>query len=184
MDDSQESKMNWQPGIALRRANAGDASSVAAIHADSWRRHYRGAFRDAYLDGDIVAERTAFWSERLATRKPNAFTIAAENQNSIVGFAHVIVDHDAQWGSLLDNLHVTFHLKRHGIGRKIMQALANVLADSDRRKFYLWVLEQNTAAQGFYRALGGVHIETCLRGPFPGGGFALGQRMAWASIDC
>jgi hypothetical protein len=27
------------------------------LHADSWRRHYRGAYADAFLDGDVLADR-------------------------------------------------------------------------------------------------------------------------------
>ncbi len=41
----------------LRHAGPEDAEQVAALHADSWRRHYRGAYADSYLDGDVVAER-------------------------------------------------------------------------------------------------------------------------------
>ena len=40
--------------LRFRSAEAGDAAAVAGLHADSWRRHYRGAFSDAFLDGDVV----------------------------------------------------------------------------------------------------------------------------------
>lgn len=42
-----------------------DADSFAALHADSWRRHYRGAYFDSYLDGDIVTNRQEVWRSRL-----------------------------------------------------------------------------------------------------------------------
>jgi hypothetical protein len=51
--------------MRLRPAAAGDAVAIAALHADSWRRSYRGALRDEYLDGDIVPERVAVWRSRL-----------------------------------------------------------------------------------------------------------------------
>jgi ribosomal protein S18 acetylase RimI-like enzyme len=44
---------------------------------------------------------------------------------------------------------------------------------------YLWVLEQNTAAQAFYLARGGVIAGRELRGPFPGSGSAVGLRVSW-----
>src|SRR6188768_3459087 len=44
-------------GIGLRPATAGDAGQIAALHADSWRRHYRGAYSDAFLDGDVLTDR-------------------------------------------------------------------------------------------------------------------------------
>ncbi|MGO9559572.1 MAG: hypothetical protein ACLPQS_09625 [Acidimicrobiales bacterium] len=43
----------------------------------------------------------------------------------------------------------------------------------------LWVLAQNTAAQSFYDARGGTRVETTIRGPFPGGGKAVGHRYFW-----
>ena len=68
---------------------------------------------------------------------------------------------------------------RRGIGHRLMQAVATRLFERGRRSFYLWVLDQNVAAQRFYTAQGGRRVETRLRGPFPGGGFALGHRIAW-----
>ena len=50
----------------LRRAGAADAEQIAVLHADSWRRHYRGGYADSFLDGDIVADRRSVWSARLA----------------------------------------------------------------------------------------------------------------------
>jgi hypothetical protein len=44
---------------------------------------------------------------------------------------------------------------------------------------HLWVLEQNKDAQRFYDARGGTRVETALRGPFPGGGKAIGHRYFW-----
>jgi ribosomal protein S18 acetylase RimI-like enzyme len=46
-------------------------------------------------------------------------------------------------------------------------------------ELYLWVLERNTSAQAFYLALGGVIAGRERRGPFPGGGTALGLRVSW-----
>lgn len=50
----------------LRMAGPDDAERVALLHADSWRRHYRGAYSDSFLDGDVVADRLSVWSVRLA----------------------------------------------------------------------------------------------------------------------
>ena len=51
----------------LYRVGVGvDFPQVATLHAESWRRHYRGAYSDAYLDGDVVADRLEVWGERMA----------------------------------------------------------------------------------------------------------------------
>lgn len=165
--------------LSYRDATSKDVEGIAALHADSWRRHYRGAFLDSFLDGDVLADRLAVWRERLAQSRREHFTVVAELRNSVVGFVHMILDDDPVWGALLDNLHVTSQLKRNGIGRRLLQEAAERLLLRGGRKFYLWVLDQNVAAQHFYAAQGGSRVETCSRGPFPGGGHALSHRVAW-----
>ncbi|MFY1687352.1 GNAT family N-acetyltransferase [Plantactinospora sp. WMMB782] len=64
--------------VTFRAAAAGDADRVAALHAESWRRHYRGAYADAFLDGDVFADRRAVWSARLADPAPQDVTVLAE----------------------------------------------------------------------------------------------------------
>jgi hypothetical protein len=46
-----------QPEIVVRAASAHDLDAIATLHADSWRRHYREAYRDEFLDVDVVADR-------------------------------------------------------------------------------------------------------------------------------
>jgi GNAT superfamily N-acetyltransferase len=41
-------------GLRFRAAGPGDANAIAGLHADSWQRHYRGAFSDAFLDNDVA----------------------------------------------------------------------------------------------------------------------------------
>jgi hypothetical protein len=73
--------------LQFRPAAASDAEAIANLHADSWRRTYRGTFSDSFLDGDVVADRLATWTERLRERNPRYCTIVAQDQSSLVGFA-------------------------------------------------------------------------------------------------
>jgi ribosomal protein S18 acetylase RimI-like enzyme len=158
-----------------------DADSIAALHADSWRRHYRGAYLDSYLDGDVVTDRQKVWRSRLAQPTTGHFTVVAHRGDEVLGFAHTIVDEDPLWGSLLENLHVMSDLKRTGIGTHLLSRVARgLLRLRPDGSLHLWVLEQNTAAQAFYDARGGRRVETQLRGPFPGGGRAMGHRYHWS----
>jgi ribosomal protein S18 acetylase RimI-like enzyme len=155
--------------LRFRSAEAGDAAAVARLHADSWRRHYRGAFSDSFLDGDVVGYQLARWTERLTTSDPQARTIVAELGGEVVGLAHTQLGENADWGALLDNLHVSQGLKRLGIGTRLLTLTAQAVLDSSPGSgLYLWVLEQNTAAQAFYRARGGIEVETDVVSP-PGG---------------
>ena len=166
--------------MEIRTASASDAEAVAQLHANSWRRNYRGAYLDSYLDGDVVSERVAVWTERLGAARRDTCTVVADDEGEVVGFAHTIFDDDPEWGALLDNLHVANALKGQGVGTRLMAASAQgVLERTPPTGLYLWVLEQNAAAQAFYRARGGAEVGRTLKGPFPGGGNAMALRIAW-----
>jgi GNAT superfamily N-acetyltransferase len=169
--------------VRFRHARADDAERVAALHAASWRRHYRGAYADSFLDADVRADRRAVWSVRLAG-PAGSITVLAEDGGGLAGFVHVIFDDDAEWGSLIDNLHVARGRQRTGIGTALLARVApDILEHAASRGAYLWVLEQNTAAQQFYRARGGAYVERAPVPP-PGGvpsrltGFPFGLRFA------
>ncbi len=145
----------------LRLAGGSDAGVVAALHADSWRRNYRGAYADAFLDGDVAADRLAHWSERLARCEPASLTILAEEGSRLIGFAHVVLDEHPTWGALLDNIHVAHASQRRGVGSELLARSAQALAARHRRSgLYLWVLEQNSSAQAFYQAQGARRVES------------------------
>ena len=158
-----------------------DADCIAALHAESWRRHYRGAYLDTYLDGDVVSDRQEVWRGRLAQPRGNQFTVIARHDDELLGFAHAVLDEDPVWGSLLENLHIRSDLKRTGIGSRLLSETARrLLRLRPNGSLHLWVLDQNMTAKAFYDARGGSRVETRLRGPFPGGGRALGHRYHWA----
>jgi ribosomal protein S18 acetylase RimI-like enzyme len=146
--------------LRFREAGPGDARAVAGLHADSWRRHYRGAYSDSFLDGDVVGYQLTRWTERLSAVDPQARTIVAELGGEVVALAHTRLGDDATWGALLDNLHVAHELKRLGIGTRLLALTAQAVLDSSPASgLYLWVLEQNAAAQAFYAARGGACVE-------------------------
>ena len=155
--------------LRFRAAGPGDAPAVAALHADSWQRHYRGAFSDSFLDGEAPGFLLDRWTERLAEPDPRDRTILAEldedreraDGGALVGLAHTILDDNPTWGALLDNLHVRYGQKRQGVGTRLLSLTAQtVLADRPGSGLYLWVLEQNTNARAFYDARGGTCVES------------------------
>ncbi len=171
--------------LQFRGAEAADAERIAALHADSWRRHYRGAYSDAFLDGDVATDRMALWTDRLRVAESGTSTILAEHDRALVGFAHVIFDQDDTWGALLDNLHVSRGYKRRGIGSRLLALTARAVIDrSPTARLHLWVLEQNVDARAFYEASGGSCVGRAAV-PAPGGvpsrlnGSPAGLRYAW-----
>ncbi len=170
--------------VRFRPAGPDDARAIARLHADSWRRHYRGAYSDSFLDGDVLVERIAFWRGLLGEPDASRFTIVAA-ADGVVGFANAYLDADPRWGTLLDNLHVVASRQRSGIGSRLLAlTAAEVLAHGAHDALYLWVLEQNIEAQAFYSARGGERVERAAVSP-PGGiesrinGSPLKLRFAW-----
>jgi predicted N-acetyltransferase YhbS len=180
--------MTNQTGISIRTATPDDAKAVAELHADSWRRHYRGAYADAYLDGNLMADRLEIWTDRLRASGPDAITLLAEADGHVVGFIHAVLDADPVWGALVDNLHVTYSRKRSGVGTRLLSSVTSaVLQRRPTTGLYLWVLEQNVAAQRFYTTRDGLVVETAAAQP-PGGnpewlnGAPLKLRIAWTDL--
>jgi ribosomal protein S18 acetylase RimI-like enzyme len=167
--------------LRYRPAGADDVEAIAALHADSWRRNYRGAFSDAFLDGDVVAERLAVWTDRLrSSPAPSARTIVAvSGDGRVVGLTHVVLGDDDRWGALLDNLHVAHELRGQGVGSRLMAESARAVLDATPGDgLYLWVLEGNASARAFYEARGGVFAGR-EQDVAPGGGTVIDLRYAW-----
>ena len=145
-------------GVVLRNATAVDAEGIARLHAESWRRTYRGMMRDEFLDGDLVQERLSVWRERLPSPAPNQLVVVAEGRDELQGFVCVFGDDDARWGSLIDNLHVRHDVQTKGIGRQLMrEAAAWAVVNYPQCGLYLWVMQANDNAQRFYERLGGTN---------------------------
>jgi ribosomal protein S18 acetylase RimI-like enzyme len=158
-----------QEKAEYRRAISTDAVAIANLHADSWRQHYRGAYSDGFLDDDVLADRLAVWTDRTHAEHTDGYTIVAEAGKEIIAFAHIILGHDGDWGALVENLHVAGFHHRRGVGTELMARLALVVLErAPPVCLYLWVLEQNTTAQSFYRALGGTYVQRA-PAPAPGG---------------
>ncbi len=159
--------MAFLEDLQLRPAKPSDAEAIAALHADSWRRHYRGAYSDVFLDGDVISDRLAVWAGRLEEPGLLRHTIVAEDGQGLIGFAHTAFAEDLTSGALLDNLHVAQGHKRRGIGSQLLTSTASAVLERPTG-LYLWVQEQNVAAQAFYEARGGKRVERALISP-PGG---------------
>jgi ribosomal protein S18 acetylase RimI-like enzyme len=165
----KRTRMESLEDLEFRLAGHADAHGIAALHADSWRRHYRGAYSDSFLGGDVAADRLAVWTARLVEPDPRACTIVAQLDGALVGFAHTVFDDDPTWGSLLDNLHVAHGHQRLGVGSHLLALTAGAIFErGETSGLYLWVLEQNVASQAFYEACGGQRVERAVASP-PGG---------------
>ena len=138
-----------------------DAEPIGLLHARSWRENFRGEFTDAFLDGDLPAERLQVWQGRLDRPPENQFVQVALDDANLLGFVCAYGAHDSQWGSFIDNLHVVHSAKKAGVGSSLMkQAGAWLTSRYGDMAVYLLVLESNSVARRFYERLGARNAET------------------------
>ncbi len=153
--------------------------AIARLHAYSWQVHYRGIYNDNYLDHDVVQERLIVWQRRFNNPSKDQFVILANDKDLLCGFGCVYLNHDLQYGSLVDNLHVHPDWQRKGIGRSLMNHCVQRISELDNQfKMYLWVLNKNIIARKFYERMGGTTVESIFKNN-PGGGEAEILRIFW-----
>ena len=167
--------------MTCRPATPDDADGIAQLHAESWRAAYRGSYPDAYLDGEVWEDRRTVWRERLGAEDARRFVLLAKDGDTLAGFICVYAQEDAEWGSLVDNLHVAPGRHRSGIGRLLMREGARWLQEwYPGVGVYLGVLEANDNARRFYERLAGRN-EGATEKETPGGGTASICRYVWES---
>ena len=170
--------------LNYRAAIRSDAEQIALLHADSWRRTYRGMLQDDFLNREVVENRLDVWNDRLGRERTDQFVFVAENQKQLLGFICVYGNEDAKWGSLIDNLHVAHEHKRKGIGTFLMQQAGSWLRSCyGQLGVYLWVMEANQPARRFYEKLGSTNSGSVDKPNPAGGGSARNCRYTWSSPE-
>ena len=141
--------------VQIRRAEAGDETSLAYIQTESWK---------AAFDGIIPAERLAestkmehavdMYQRLLAAHKGNGYILEldgkphciawwdASREPDMPGFAELICIH-----SLKENRH-------KGYGSRMMEKVLEDIRSAGYDKVMLWVFDNNLPAIRFYEAHG------------------------------
>jgi hypothetical protein len=174
----------WDGSITFRSADASDRAAIAAFHAASWRRAYRGILSDSFLDGAIDAERLELWTKRLSpSGSHRRLVLLAEELRGLAGFVCVLLDEEPEWGACLDNLHVRPDSHRQGLGRRLFAEAARWLTSVEPGwPLHLWVFETNRAARGFYDRFGGEVVTRRIK-CMPGGGDIASLRYFWRDVE-
>lgn len=146
-----------EPGGVVRPATGDDADAIGVVHVDAWQAAYRGMMPDDYLDGLRAADRAQFWARILADAPVDAHTLVIEDAGNIVGFASC----GSERGSLdhptvgeLYAINLTPMVWGRGLGRELLAAATQVLADDGYAAAILWVVPQNDRARYVYERAG------------------------------
>lgn len=166
----------------IRPANVFDAPVLGDLHAASWRSACRDMLSDAYLAGDVVADRRALWTRRLSRPAAREHVFLAGMGHAALGFVSMFGDEDARWGSFINNLHVQQSHQCQGIGTRLIHACARLCTQRyGHAGVYLWVTQTNEKAKRFYLRLGAQNLGQGTWQSPEGKEFAL-YRFAWPDV--
>jgi GNAT superfamily N-acetyltransferase len=142
--------------MQIRVATGADAAEIARVHVASWQVAYRGLMPDSILDNLDVKQRTVRWREILAESR--GITFIADADSSIIGFSNLIPSRDPGADSKtvgeIAAIYVHPDHLRTGIGRSLLQHTVSETTRRSLSAITLWVLQTNSSAIGFYRAMG------------------------------
>jgi GNAT superfamily N-acetyltransferase len=157
----------------VRAARGSDATGVARIQVECWQADYAGVIPDEVLAELTSAEAAGRWQERWAeaiakpptSRHHVLIATAAEAaagggrpERVVAGFASAgpASDED-RWPATdaeLYELHVAPGRTGQGHGGRLLNAVADTLAEDRFTRVSAWVLEANTAARQFLESAG------------------------------
>ena len=143
-------------GVIVRRAAAGDAAGIAAVHVASWQAAYRGLMPREVLDSLSVPARTERWAANLADTDAGVTTLVAELDGEVIGFASVGPSRD-EGAEGTGELWALYLHPRHwdaGHGRVLHAHAVSALVASGVVDATLWVLTTNRRARRFYERHG------------------------------
>lgn len=147
----------------IRLAAFADLDELARVHVAAARAAYAAILPEADLP--TVEQKRALWQVVLADpAAPNHPAVhLAEVDGAIVGFAasgpqRVAALRDDGYSGDIRALYILADFQRGGIGRKLMSAAAQHLADIGCVGVMLWSYRQNHSARRFYEALGGTVV--------------------------
>jgi L-amino acid N-acyltransferase YncA len=142
----------------IRPARPEDAAGIAAVQVASWRTTYRGIVPDGYLDGMSVEVGTQRWDANLAADGALHF-VAEDESGGIIGFVsggrlrEPVGEYDAElWA-----IYLLEEKQGGGVGRRLVQTLADALLAADYRSMIVWVLQENSAVN-FYKRMGAAAV--------------------------
>jgi GNAT superfamily N-acetyltransferase len=145
-------------GPFIRPAIPDDAEGIAKVHVKGWQEAYVGLLPQDVLDRQSVPARLRMWQGLLQEPPSNRWTfVAIDPAAGIVGFAGGVRAKPTMFGPAfkVPMLYVLQSHLRRGLGRKLMHALGNAMAQYGSGDVALWSLASNQPARRFYEAVGG-----------------------------
>lgn len=139
--------------IAIRPANPGDVSLILRLVRE---------LAEFEREPDAVKATEPMLEAALFGERPTAEAVIAEIDGAAMGFA-LFFQNFSTWtglpGIYLEDLYVTPDARGAGVGTALLRHLAGIALDRGCGRFEWAVLDWNTPAVDFYRAMGAVAMD-------------------------
>ena len=125
---------------------ADDPAEISKVYEESWKHAYRGIIPQAYLDS-IPKGR---WAPALC--RNDWHTLVCVENGQIIGtssFCKSRLEQLRDWGEIV-SLYLLPAYMGKGYGKALLQAAVGELERRGYERIFLWVLEENRQARGFY----------------------------------
>ncbi|MDH2413685.1 GNAT family N-acetyltransferase [Nocardioides sp. CER19] len=135
--------------MTIRPAEVSDAEALAPLHVQVWDEAYTGLMPQRVLDdrqARPMQEKVERWRERIAW--PHGATWVADDDGGLVGFVSIGRGRDGSGDLEVMALYVRRAHYGTGLGHRLLDT---AIGD---RPAYLWVLDGNARAIGFYERHG------------------------------
>ncbi|MGJ3244951.1 MAG: N-acetyltransferase family protein [Elainellaceae cyanobacterium] len=152
--------------MELRPAQPSDAPAIARVHVETWKTAYRCILSDEFLDTLSYERRARFWRQLLDPSNPRPLPsrhfvyVVGHPTEQVIGFASGGSERDRHpvYRGELGGIYILEHYQHHGLGKKLVGAIARRLLTYDIQTMLVWVLADNRPARQFYQALGGLLV--------------------------
>ena len=140
--------------VSVRSAVAEDAAAISEIYALSWKTAYRGIVPQPYLN-ELKLD---FWQSKfqnwINNNEMEADLLCADSTPvGCVAYRKARDSKYADWGEIV-SIYIHPDYFRKGYGKTLMDTALKNLNASGYQDCYLWVLDENTNAQQFYKKNG------------------------------
>lgn len=130
------------------------AAAASYIYAMSWKIGYKGIIPQPYLDKIPLGQ----WADWLGNDNHTHFQAdyLLSDNGDFIATASICEARNEQyrgWGEIM-SIYVLPEQFRKGYGTTLFSYLTDQLQKSGYSKIYLWVLEDNQRARGFYESMG------------------------------
>ena len=147
--------------FALRRANPADASAIAHVYVSSWRTTYKGLIPRQVLAALDELKQTGYWWNALCESRRGCGAVVAEGGSRVIGFSAFGPAREEGFSRRgeIYTLYLLDAYQRCGLGRRLLSASADDMAQAGFTSMCVWVLARNPARE-FYEHLGGVELSS------------------------